>query len=268
MMLDTCGSEMYSLRMIVQTILAIDIGNSRVNFAIMDGKRRLKKHDMLTSSASDSNALERNILTASGGRDINGVAIASVVPKLDKTFKRACINAFAIDPIFITPKNAGMKIRNYNGQMLGIDRLLNALAAYEIHGKSAIVVDAGTCTTFDAVSNDGEYLGGMIIPGIQTWLSSMNLKTERLPMLNFKFTRDGLGKNTKKSIQAGLCHGYAGAIERILNAMTKEIKFRPDVIATGGDAKKIRRLCGRRIQFVHDDLTIRGIYKAWLNITT
>lgn len=246
-------------------LLVIDIGNSRVGMALFRAQRITKRFDRQTiacDSASKVAWFIREGIDTSDRKELEGICISSVVPNRDVLFKMACINAFGIEPLFVTPANAGISLSGYDPKQIGVDRLVNSLAAFEMYQKSAIVIDAGSCITFDAVSDDGGYLGGAIVPGISLAVRSLHEMTAKLPNVEIKPTNHAIGRNTKESICSGICFGYAGLIQGMVGAMSKEMKGKPFILATGGDARMISKM-SPIIEKIHPDLTFEGLRLIW-----
>ena len=172
--------------------LAVDIGNTKVGLALFRGKRIAAKWSCamdLLSTPSRIGRFMREGFDAHLKRAIDGVCISSVVPKMDSPFKRACMNYLGVDPIFVTSDNIGLKIAGYDKKQIGVDRLVNSVAAYEKFKRAVIVIDAGSCITFDAVSSDGKYLGGAIAPGLPLATRSLSEMTAKLPLVDIKKPR-------------------------------------------------------------------------------
>ena len=242
-------------------LLAVDIGNTKVGLALFRGNRIVTKwfcDTVLLSSPSRIGRFIREGFDSSLKRAIEGVCISSVVPRVDSPFKRACMNYLGVDPIFATPDNVGLKISGYDKKQIGVDRLVNSIAAHERYGKAVIVVDAGSCITFDAVSGDGRYLGGAIAPGIPLARRSLNEMTAKLPLVDILKPKRAIGKNTEESIRSGIYNGYSGLIEGVVKSISREMNEEPIVIATGGDSKFISKICGC-IEAVYPELTFEGI---------
>jgi len=242
-------------------LLAIDIGNMRTGLAVFKGRRVVSRFSSPTCECK-SIEVAVHALKEAKKYPISEICVASVVPELDRIFRIACNKIFHIKPRFVEPQDIGISIKGYDMKQIGVDRLLNALAAYDRYRGPLVVIDAGSCITFDAVSCDGKYLGGAIVPGINLSLRSLHEKTAVLPEVEFARPRSAIGKSTKESIRSGIYHGYAGLIDGQINSISKELRKKPFVIATGGDAKIVSKLSSK-INATHPDLTFEGIRLVW-----
>jgi len=166
------------------------------------------------------------------------------------------------NPHFVTGKNIrGLKIRIRNKSEVGADRLVDALAAYKLYGGPCLVVDFGTATTFDVISKKGEYLGGIIAPGVALGRDALYERTAKLPKVNISAPRSLIGKNTVSAIQSGLVYGYVAMVEGIVKKIKSEIqspKSEIRVIATGGLAKLICKYT-KVVDRIDTTLTLKGL---------
>ncbi len=180
-------------------------------------------------------------------KNIEVVAICSVVSSLTKPFQKLFRKHFKIEPLVIKKDlNLGIKL-SYKKKELGADRIANAVGAYYLYKKGCIVVDLGTAITFDVISPKGVYLGGAIAPGIGISSRALFSNTNLPNMKNLNDTKFAIGKNTNENLQMGILHGFASMIEGMLNKFKKKLNFKPLIILTGGDAKKISKM----INFAH-----------------
>lgn len=190
---------------------------------------------------------------------VQGTVISSVVPPLDSTLREVCERYFRIKPLFIEPGvKTGMPVHYDNPAEVGADRIVNSVAAFEKYGGPCIVVDFGTATTFDVVSPKGEYLGGVITPGIGISADALFEHTARLPRVDIRKPHRVLATNTVNSLQSGLYYGYLGLIDGILERLMAEMGSKVTVVATGGLAS----LMGggsKYIREVDDLLTLEGL---------
>jgi type III pantothenate kinase len=193
---------------------------------------------------------------------VQGIIVASVVPPLESLVKQMCERYFGIKALFIEPGiKTGMPVHYDNPAEVGADRIVNAVAAYEKCKQSCVVVDFGTATTFDAVSARGEYMGGVIAPGIGISAEALFSHTARLPRVDIKRPPHVIGSNTVHSLQSGLFHGYVGLVDGILERVLAE--FGPvRVIATGSMAKFIAT-GSRYLSEIDDALTLTGLRIIW-----
>lgn len=192
--------------------------------------------------------------------DIKGIAISNVVPPLTLTINLMCKKYFHIDPFFVGPGiKTGMPILYDNPKEVGADRIVNAVAAYKKYQRALVVIDFGTATTFDCVSKRGEYIGGIIIPGIEISLEALAERTAKLPKIELVTPERVIGKNTVSAIQAGIIFGYAGMVDAICEKIKAEMKEKNiSFLATGGLANVIAKET-KYIGEVEPNLTLEGL---------
>lgn len=245
-------------------LLAIDVGNTNTVVGAFDGAV-LRHHWRLQTNqqrtADEYGILLRQLFDLSGADPgkVDAVAISNVVPPLAFALEQMAVRYFAVKPLFVGPGvKTGMPILYENPREVGADRVVNAVAAWERWHQGLIVVDFGTATTFDAVSQKGEYLGGAICPGIVISMDALSRSASRLPRVEFARPPDVIGRNTVASMQAGLVYGYVGLVDGICTRMTGELGFTPRVVATGGLAALIAG-ASTSIQEVDEHLTLDGL---------
>jgi type III pantothenate kinase len=245
-------------------LLVIDVGNTNTSLGVYAGAE-LVKHWRLTTARSrtiDEYGVHARNLFELAGLDfqaITSVAIASVVPPLNFTLKRMAELYFNHSPLFIDhTTDTGLPILYDPPSDVGADRIVDAVAALAKYGAPCIVVDFGTATTFDAINARGEYLGGVITPGINISSDALFERAARLPRVEIKRPSAVIGSSTVGSIQSGLYYGYVGLVDGILGRMREELGARARVIATGGLAPLIAT-GSQMIEAVDDTLTLEGL---------
>lgn len=245
-------------------LLVIDVGNSNITFGIYKNDK-LVNHWRLTTDKSktvDSYGIAFcNIFFFSNVErgSINGVIISSVVPPLENIIKEMSKKYFNIEPMIVSPGiKTGMAIHLDNPRELGADRIVNAVAAYEKFKSSVIIVDFGTATTFDYVSDNGIYEGGVISPGVRISLEALVKNTSKLPNVDIKKVKNIVASNTVDAIQSGIYYGYVGLVDGIIKRIKTEKKESSKVIATGGLANLIFSE-STEIEIVDEFLTLEGL---------
>lgn len=245
-------------------LLAIDVGNTNTVIGAYEGAT-LKNHWRLQTiqsrTADEYGILLRQLfeLTGLDPARVSAVAISSVVPPMALTLEQMSVRYFKVKPMFVGPGvKTGMPILYENPREVGADRVVNAVAAFERWRCGLIVVDFGTATTFDAVSQKGEYLGGAICPGITISMDALFRSASKLPRVEFAKPPHVIGRNTVASIQAGIVYGYVGLVDGICARMSDELGFTPKIVATGGLAPLIAGV-SKAIQEVDEHLTLDGL---------
>ncbi|HEX8775184.1 MAG TPA: type III pantothenate kinase [Pyrinomonadaceae bacterium] len=245
-------------------LLVIDVGNTNTSLGVYDGDKLVADWRLTTARARtvDEYGVHARNLFALAGIDfkaITAVAVASVVPPLNYTLKRMAEVYFDRTPLFIDHTvETGVPILYQPPSDVGADRIVDAVAAIHKYGAPCIVVDFGTATTFDAINERGEYLGGVITPGITISSDALFARTARLPRVEIKRPVSVIGTSTIGSMQSGLYYGYAGLVDGILRRMIEELGGSPRVIATGGLAPLIAT-GSELIEIIDDTITLEGL---------
>jgi type III pantothenate kinase len=245
-------------------LLVIDIGNTNTSLGVFDGET-LTTHWRLTTerarTVDEWGVLSRNLFALAGWdfKSIDAIAVASVVPPLNFTLKRMAEVYFQITPLFIDHTiDTGLSILYQPAADVGADRIVDAVAAIHKYGAPCIVVDFGTATTFDAINAKGEYLGGVITPGITISADALFERAAKLPRVEIKRPQKIIGSATVEAMQSGLYHGYVGLVDGILRKMIEELGGTARVIATGGLASLIAT-GSEFIEHVDETLTLEGL---------
>lgn len=249
-------------------LLALDAGNTNITIGAFEegaltGRWRLRTvHEQ---TADEWGVLLRNLfaLNSLDLSRVDGIIIASVVPPLDSTLAEMTRRYFHREPMFVTSTtDTGLTILYDNPREVGADRIVNGVAAFAKYGGPCVVVDLGTAITFDAVSSNAEYLGGVICPGIGISIEGLFAKTARLPLVDFCEPEKLIGTNTVGSMQSGLYYGAIGMIDGILERLMETLGPKTTAIATGGQAELIVR-GSRYLKEMDADLTLRGLQLIW-----
>ena len=255
-------------------LLVLDVGNTNTVLGVFEERpegsdsskpRRLIANWRVTTNKSQTvdeyGVLFRNLF-AMNKIEVSattGIVISSVVPPLDSTLREVSERYFRIKPLFIEPGvKTGMPVHYDNPAEVGADRIVNSVAAFEKFGGPCIVVDFGTATTFDVVSPKGEYLGGIITPGIGISADALFERTARLPRVDIRKPPRVIATNTVNSLQSGLYYGYIGLIDGILERLIDELGKEVKVVATGGLAS-LMGSGSKYIREVDDLLTLEGL---------
>jgi type III pantothenate kinase len=248
-------------------LLALDVGNTNVTIGVFQGQEIHKRWRLSTArhrTVDEVGILLRQLIELSkiGTDEITGVVVGSVVPTLDGTMRDAISVYLHQEPLFIAPGiKSGMPLRVDTPQELGADRLCNAVAAFSEHGGPCVVIDFGTATTWEVVSAKGEFLGGVIAPGLEISAEALFSRAAKLPRIELVAPSRVIGKGTVDSMQAGLVYGYVGLVEGVTSRVVAELGG-ATVVATGGLAKVLEPYLDT-FDVVDDDLTLKGLRILW-----
>lgn len=249
-------------------LLALDVGNTNITIGAFDGAKvagRWRLRTIREQTADEWGILLRNLFTlAKLDLDaIRGVIISSVVPVVDQPLAAMSERYFGRKPIFVNSStDLGLQVKYDNPREVGADRLVNAVAAKVKYGSPCIVVDLGTTINFDIVGPTGDFLGGVICPGIGMSISGLFAKTARLPMVDFREPEKLIGSNTVGSITSGLYYGFIGMIDGLTERIIAELGPETKTVATGGQGEAIIQ-ASRFVKTYDEDLTLDGLRLIW-----
>ena len=252
-------------------LLAVDVGNTQTHFGVFrDGEDQVAEHWRFTterqSTGDELGAALSNLLALRGLSlaELRHSIISSTVPQLSEQWALTAERYLGHPMLVVGPTiRTGMPIRIDNPHEVGADRLVNSVAAYARVGGACIVVDFGTAITYDAVSADGEYLGGIITPGAEISLDALYERAAKLPKVELIEPRALIGKSTVEAIRSGIAFGYAGQVEGIVRRLRAELGPETTVIATGGFAGTLVPFIRETIDEVDDLLTLIGLRLIW-----
>ena len=251
-------------------LLTADIGNTNITLGLFDNDRYVNEFRL--ASDKDLTGEEYEILLKSLFKDykIDGCVIASVVEELNIKFKRAVDNVFNIKSVFVGHDiNLNITIKADNPREVGADRIANAVAVADKYDSAVIVIDFGTATSFDIVNSKNEFLGGVIAPGINTQMKSLNKSTSKLPKIDVSISRHAIGHNTTDAILSGVIRGTACMVDGLVAQCEKELGEKAKIVATGGYCGLIANYLTRPFDYTNPILTLEGLKRIYeLNTTS
>lgn len=244
-------------------LLAIDIGNTNINFGVFQGKRITKKFFIPTKEYTLKKVYNN---LGAADVDIEEAVICSVVPKATKILKKH-LKVLLGKPPYIIGKDIKVPVKNLyrNPKQVGHDRLINAYAGVILYGSPLIVVDFGTAITFDVISKNKEYLGGMILPGLHISLDALAERAALLPKINLDNPKEFIGRSTKESMLSGAVYGFAALTDHLSSRIKDKVGREALVVGTGGDINLISKYCNK-INKTDKDLTLKGLNLIYRNI--
>lgn len=247
-------------------LLVLDVGNTNIIVGIYVDDALAASWRFATArdrTADEYGLVAQQLIRAKFRGDFEGAIVASVVPPLNATIAEMVRRYFNLEPLFIEAGvKTGLSIQTDNPLEVGADRIANAVAAFELHGGPAVVVDFGTATTLDVVSARGEYRGGVIAPGLTISAEALFSRAARLPRVDIRKPQHLVGTNTVASMQSGIYFGYLGLVDGLLARMKQEIRDIRRVVATGSLAEPIAR-DSAHIDEIDPELTLKGLKIIW-----
>ena len=245
-------------------ILAIDVGNTNIIIGVIDAKKTYFVERITTTIGKPN--LEYAVALKSileiyhiAPDQLDGAIVSSVVPPLNRTILAAIRKITGLNAMLVgSGMKTGMNIIMDNPKTVGSDQIVDAVAASHEHPLPLVVIDMGTATTLCTVDKKGNYIGGVILPGLKVSLNSLSSKTAQLPYISLEVPSHVIGKNTIDCMRSGIIYGNVDMIDGILDRMEKELGEPPTIIATGGLAKFITPLCRHKI-VVDDALLLKGL---------
>ena len=245
-------------------LLVIDAGNTNITLGVFREAELIVQWRLTTDpvrTGDEYGVQARNLFELAGidFKNIDAIIIASVVPSLNQTLTRVAEVYFELPPLFVDhTTDTGLKILYEPPSDVGADRIVDAVAAVTKYGAPCIVVDFGTATTFNVINAAGEYLGGVIAPGIMISSEALFARAAKLPRVEIKRPHKVIGSSTTSAMQSGIYHGYAGLVDGVLEQLIAEMGTKPRVIATGGLAPLIAT-ASKFIEEVDSNLTLEGL---------
>ena len=249
-------------------LLAIDVGNTQTHVGMFRGEDLVEHWRFSTAPEATADEIAMVLAGLLGLRglalaEVDGAVVSSVVPQLAQEYETVSERYLEGALAVVGPRlRIGMPIRIENPHELGADRLVNAVAAYERFQAACIVIDFGTAITFDTVSTEGEYLGGIIAPGVEISMEALTERAAKLPKVDLEPPRELIGRSTKASIQSGVVYGFAGQVDGILHRIRRELGIEAAAIATGGLAGYVVPFCEEPVE-LDDLLTLTGLRLIW-----
>ena len=247
-------------------IFVMDVGNTNTKCGLFDESGELK-HSWRLGTQSEQTSDELGIALISffnylkiSVDEVKGIMISSVIPSINYTLVHMCRTYFDMEPSFVGPGiKTGVNILYENPRELGSDRIVNAVAAYELYGGPVITVDFGSATSYGAINAKGEFVGGVICPGLKISAQALTTNAAKLPHVDIKMPEKVINRSTIACMQAGITYGYVGQVDYILRKMKKELGGKAKVIATGGLAGMIAAETPT-IDVINHLLTLQGLY--------
>lgn len=241
-------------------LLTADIGNTSINLGLFDADALIEEFRLASDKDLSQEEYEVLLKTLYKSYKIDGCIIASVVDELNKKFKASVDNVFKIKSIMLTSEsNTGVKLSLDNPKEAGADRIANAAGAFMLYNRPCIVIDFGTATSFDIINEKGEFLGGVIAPGLNLQMKVLNKFTSKLPKIDVAVSNKAIGRNTHDAILSGVIRGSASMIDGLVEQCEKELGAKSTLVATGGYSGLIQSYLKRPFDFINPTLTLEGL---------
>lgn len=241
-------------------LLTADIGNTNITLGLFDDSALIEEFRLASDKDLSLEEYEVLLKTLFKEYDVKGCMVGSVVDELNKKFKTAVEKVFKITPIFVNYAiNTGVKLALKHPKEAGADRIANACGAFMLYERPCIVIDFGTATTFDIVNKNGEFIGGIIAPGLNLQLKSLNKFTSKLPKIDVAKSKSAIGNNTSDAILSGVIRGASCMIDGLVKQCEKELGEKVTLVATGGYSSLIADYLDRPFDFINPTLTLEGL---------
>ncbi|MBP7212242.1 type III pantothenate kinase [bacterium] len=241
-------------------LLTADIGNTNITLGLFDDSALIEEFRLASDKDLSLEEYEVLLKTLFKEYDVKGCIVGSVVDELNKKFKTAVEKVFKITPIFVNYAiNTGVKLALKHPKEAGADRIANACGAFMLYERPCIVIDFGTATTFDIVNKNGEFIGGIIAPGLNLQLKSLNKFTSKLPKIDVAKSKSAIGNNTSDAILSGVIRGASCMIDGLVKQCEKELGEKVTLVATGGYSSLIADYLDRPFDFINPTLTLEGL---------
>lgn len=241
-------------------ILVLDVGNTSTTVGLYNGEELVHHFRIPSDRDKTVKEFQEELDINLGSVNIEGAIIGSVVEEINDRLCYAIQYLYKIQPVLLSStSNTGITLSLKNNSEIGADRIANGFRAFELYKDAVIVVDFGTATTFDIVNKNGEFIGGIIAPGLTTQFASLNKSTSKLPKLDVEYIEKAIGNCTYEAIMSGIVRGTACMIDGMLEQCEQELGQKATIIATGGFCKIISKYMKRKFDVVSQNLTIEGL---------